>query len=224
MVANLSATISMIHALAKAPTLLEGELPELPDTVPAGARDELRSIIFSKASEEDLKQVSAETPKEPPQEPDVKVVEQPVVGCGLLPRLHVRQHRRHQLQRLCDPLRRTNPRQQQRDLQRRLTRKELLLLMPSQRRSRSRSIILVGSRADRRDFISFFLGSDVAQYNLRRAAKARIDRMVKPHPTKKHLDVPEWLKSEWKSGDKNSISDLLRNLNFDKALYLSSFV
>ena len=51
---------------------------------------------------------------------------------------------------------------------------------------------------------------------LLRAAKARIDRMVKPHAKRRSLDVPEWMKEEWKKGDKGAIAKTLRDVNFDR--------
>ena len=54
------------------------------------------------------------------------------------------------------------------------------------------------------------------QYNLRRAAKARVERMIKPHPKNKHLDAPQYLVDEWKSGDRNALADLLQKVNWDK--------
>lgn len=57
------------------------------------------------------------------------------------------------------------------------------------------------------------------KFLLRKAAKARIDRMCKPHGTKTHLDVAEWLRNEWKTGHKDSIADVLREANFDKEIY-----
>ena len=62
----------------------------------------------------------------------------------------------------------------------------------------------------------FFCALQPLQHNLRRAAKARIDRMAKPHSKRKELDAPDWLKNEWSKGDKNNMADLFRSLNFDK--------
>lgn len=56
------------------------------------------------------------------------------------------------------------------------------------------------------------------QFNLRRAAKARIDRMVAEHPKRKELSAPEYVKNEWRQGDKNAMADLLQNVNFDRDL------
>lgn len=47
------------------------------------------------------------------------------------------------------------------------------------------------------------------QYNLRRAAKARIERMIKPKATRKDLNAPEYLVAEWQNGDRNALADLL---------------
>lgn len=57
------------------------------------------------------------------------------------------------------------------------------------------------------------------QFQLRKAAKARLYRMVKTHPTRKDLDCPDWVKREWKgsgSMSKDEIADLLRASNFNK--------
>ena len=54
------------------------------------------------------------------------------------------------------------------------------------------------------------------KFKLRRAAKARVDRMVKPHGSRTWLNVPEWLRAEWKSGNKDEIADVLCNCNFQK--------
>lgn len=54
------------------------------------------------------------------------------------------------------------------------------------------------------------------KFLLRRAAKARLDRMCKHHGKRQNLNVPEWLQREWKNGDKNEISDVLLECNFSK--------
>lgn len=55
------------------------------------------------------------------------------------------------------------------------------------------------------------------QYLLQKAAKARIDRMVKDHPQKPHLNVAEWLREEWRTGRKDDIAQVLQSVNFSKA-------
>ena len=40
--------------------------------------------------------------------------------------------------------------------------------------------------------------------------------MVKPHGTRTWLNVPEWLVTEWKTGKKDDMADVLRDCNFDK--------
>ena len=57
---------------------------------------------------------------------------------------------------------------------------------------------------------------------LRKAAKARIDRMCKPHGKRTALNAPEWLKAEWAKGNKNEIADVLRECNFQKDPELST--
>ena len=60
--------------------------------------------------------------------------------------------------------------------------------------------------------------------NLRRAAKARIDRMCKPHAKRAWLNVPQWLHDEWKSGNKDVMADCLRDCNFDKDTILNILI
>ncbi|CAL1127294.1 unnamed protein product [Cladocopium goreaui] len=64
-------------------------------------------------------------------------------------------------------------------------------------------------------------GLTIRQFNARRAAKARIDRMVKPHSRRRELDPPSWLVEEWRKGDKNSMADLYSSVNFDKERFLN---
>lgn len=40
--------------------------------------------------------------------------------------------------------------------------------------------------------------------------------MCKPHAKRVQLNCPDWLKSEWATGDKNNMADLLMSVNFDK--------
>ena len=55
------------------------------------------------------------------------------------------------------------------------------------------------------------------QFNLRRAAKARIDRMCVPKARRKDLEAPEYVKREWKEyGNKNLMADILQRVNWDK--------
>jgi len=42
--------------------------------------------------------------------------------------------------------------------------------------------------------------------------------MVQPKSKRRELEAPEWLKEEWKNGDKAAIADLLRTCNWDKEL------
>ena len=61
------------------------------------------------------------------------------------------------------------------------------------------------------------------QFNLRRAAKARIDRMCTPKMRRKDLEAPDYVKTEWKNnGNKNLMADILQRVNWDKdcKLYL----
>ena len=44
--------------------------------------------------------------------------------------------------------------------------------------------------------------------------------MVQSHSRRKDLDVPQWLKDEWKSGNKNSVARVLQESNFDRVTCL----
>ena len=66
-------------------------------------------------------------------------------------------------------------------------------------------------------FLLFFVFSRASvQVQLRRAAKARIIRMVRPKAKRHDLEVPQWVKDEWAKGNKNLIADLLCSANFEK--------
>ena len=65
-------------------------------------------------------------------------------------------------------------------------------------------------------------GFGCTKINLRRAAKARIERMVAPHSRRKSLEANDYVKKEWENGDRNSLADLLQNVNFDKDLHASN--
>ena len=54
------------------------------------------------------------------------------------------------------------------------------------------------------------------QDKLRRAAKAKIMRWVRPHQKRVKLDAPEMLKSEWQNGDRDKLADLYCEVNFDQ--------
>ena len=54
------------------------------------------------------------------------------------------------------------------------------------------------------------------KFLLRKAAKARIDRMCKDHSRRTELNVPDWLKKEWRTARKDDMADVLRQCNFDK--------
>ena len=55
------------------------------------------------------------------------------------------------------------------------------------------------------------------QFNLRRAAKARINRMCQPHARRKDLEAPSYVVSEWQhNGNKNLMADILQRVNWDK--------
>ena len=40
--------------------------------------------------------------------------------------------------------------------------------------------------------------------------------LVKPHGKRTWLNVPEWLREEWRTGSKDQIADVLRDSNFNK--------
>lgn len=65
---------------------------------------------------------------------------------------------------------------------------------------------------------SFWFPSRVCpvQTRLRAAAKMRISRMVKPKSKRTDLNVDDWVKKEWETGNKNMLADLLTKANFDK--------
>lgn len=54
------------------------------------------------------------------------------------------------------------------------------------------------------------------QWQLRRAAKARIGRMLQPKSKRKELTPPDYVRKEWENGDKNGLADLLQQCNFQK--------
>ena len=54
------------------------------------------------------------------------------------------------------------------------------------------------------------------QFNLRRAAKERIRRMVAPHSRRKDLETPDYVKKEWENGNRDDMAELLMRLNFNK--------
>ena len=54
------------------------------------------------------------------------------------------------------------------------------------------------------------------QAKLRAAAKMRISRMVKPKTKRTDLNVDDWVKKEWATGNKNMLADLLSKANFNK--------
>ena len=54
------------------------------------------------------------------------------------------------------------------------------------------------------------------QFNLRRAAKERIRRMVAPKSRRRDLEVPEYVRKEWDTGNRDNLAELLVQKNFDK--------
>ena len=67
------------------------------------------------------------------------------------------------------------------------------------------------------------------QEKLREAAKARLRRMMAVHAKKTALNVPEWVREQWKSKDQNTMAQILMDANWDKDwfseyLYNSNFL
>lgn len=62
------------------------------------------------------------------------------------------------------------------------------------------------------------------QDRLRRAAKARLARWVKPKSHRKDLEAPQFLKDEWAKGDKGAIADLYSHVNFSQESCLQLYV
>lgn len=54
------------------------------------------------------------------------------------------------------------------------------------------------------------------QEKLREAAKARLRRMMKEHKKKTGLNVPDWVKEQWRTQDQNSMAQILINANWSK--------
>ena len=54
------------------------------------------------------------------------------------------------------------------------------------------------------------------QERLRRAAKARIIRWVKPKTRRLDRAAPQFLVEEWSKGNKGAIADLFSRVNFDQ--------
>ena len=57
---------------------------------------------------------------------------------------------------------------------------------------------------------------DPLKFNLRRAAKARIHRMIQPKSKRRELLAPDYVAKEWQNGDKNGMADLLVSVNWSK--------
>ena len=51
---------------------------------------------------------------------------------------------------------------------------------------------------------------------MREAAKARLRRMMANHKSKTALNVPDWVREQWRSKDQNTMAQLLINANWDK--------
>lgn len=51
---------------------------------------------------------------------------------------------------------------------------------------------------------------------MREAAKARLRRMCADHKKKRGLNVPDWVKEQWKKREQNAMAKLLMDANWDK--------
>lgn len=51
---------------------------------------------------------------------------------------------------------------------------------------------------------------------LRLAAKSRLNRMMKTKTKRRGMNVPDWRKQEWETGNRNMIAQLLCDSNFNK--------
>lgn len=56
------------------------------------------------------------------------------------------------------------------------------------------------------------------QARLRAAARAQLMRWLKPKTKRSHREAPEVVKTQWNTGNKNDIADMLAKCNFDKDL------
>jgi hypothetical protein len=52
--------------------------------------------------------------------------------------------------------------------------------------------------------------------DLRRAAKARLSRWVKPKSKRVELNAPEFVREQWATGNKNVIADVFSKVNFNQ--------
>lgn len=60
------------------------------------------------------------------------------------------------------------------------------------------------------------------QERLRRAAKERLRRWVKPKSKRRDREAPDWVKEEWRTGDKANMADLLTHVNFSQDLVVKT--
>ena len=58
------------------------------------------------------------------------------------------------------------------------------------------------------------------QIRLRNAAKAKLNRWVKPKTRRMDRNAPEILRTEWAKGSRNAIADLLCKNNFQEDCFL----
>lgn len=58
------------------------------------------------------------------------------------------------------------------------------------------------------------------QEKLREAAKARLRRMCADHKKKRGLNVPDWVKEQWKKREQNAMAKLLMDANWDKEKFI----
>ena len=47
---------------------------------------------------------------------------------------------------------------------------------------------------------------------------------MKPKASRQDLNVPDWVRKEWQTGDRNVLADMFANENFDKVPLLISSI
>ncbi|CAL1173775.1 unnamed protein product [Cladocopium goreaui] len=57
--------------------------------------------------------------------------------------------------------------------------------------------------------------------DLRRAAKARLSRWVKPKSKRVELNAPEFVREQWETGNKNVIADVFSKVNFNQEIFVN---
>ncbi|CAL1173274.1 unnamed protein product [Cladocopium goreaui] len=65
------------------------------------------------------------------------------------------------------------------------------------------------------------LGVSQRKARLRAAARAQLMRWLKPKTKRSHREAPEVVKTQWNTGNKNDIADMLAKCNFDKDKFVN---